>query len=686
MDANENEFSSKSNGREVSQINEIPQSVIDAFIVTEDKRFYSHNGVDFKGLARAFVNNIKTLSFKEGGSTISQQLIKNTHLSNEKTIKRKLVELKLASQLEKEFSKQEIIEMYLNTIYFGDGCYGITNASKHYFNKNVNQLTVEEGVILASIVKAPSSYSPTKNPSNCIKRSTLVLNLLNKKNYENIDKTKIESIVKNINNNLVKNDFDYAYMANNEAMKIIDNCPYISKKYYVKTYLDNNLQENIIDEFSKNISSYHKTIIVNNNKAETIAYLSSCGDVKRQSGSILKPLVVYAPCIQEGIVDSCTKINDEITNFNGYTPKNFNNKYYGLISVKDSLAKSSNVCAVKLIEKLGINKSVEYAKRLNLNIQDDDKNLSFALGATKNGLKLTEILNGYSVFNNEGEYKKASFVDYIKLDNGQFIYKNIKKSNKIFDKDTTEIMNDMLYNTVSNGTARKLKKLNFPICAKTGTVGTLDGNTDLYSISYNKEYSIATWIGATDKKLDNSLLGGGLPTNISFNIWRNIYNEKTPPNDFGLENCIKCKIDKISYDTENIIEIADEITPNELCFDGYFTRKSVPTKKSTRFSSPKIDDYKLSVNNNGICIWLCLTQQQKSMLIRTEGNKKRVICKCLDVNNNSYIDNDIKPGKEYTYSIRPFYEINGKTYYGNEKIIGKIKSPINFIGDDWLND
>ena len=174
-DVNLNVFAEEVNGVNITEIEKIPSHTINAFIAIEDKRFFSHKGVDYKGLFRALINNFKSMSFKEGASTISQQLIKNTHLSSDKTLNRKLAEIRLATILEKKYSKTDILEKYLNTIYFGENCYGITNASKRYFDKLPSELSINESAMLAGIIKAPSNYSPFANLDKCIKRKNVVL-------------------------------------------------------------------------------------------------------------------------------------------------------------------------------------------------------------------------------------------------------------------------------------------------------------------------------------------------------------------------------------------------------------------------------------------------------------------------------------------------------------------------------
>lgn len=178
-----NEISAFSGDTAVSEDEEIPSFVKNAFIAVEDRRFYKHNGIDKKALMRAMWNNIKSFSLKEGASTISQQLIKNTHLTNEKTLKRKLIEFKLTRQLEKNYSKDEILEMYLNTIYFGKNSYGITSAAKNYFNVNVSDLSLSQAAVLAGLIKAPTAYSPANNMEKCRTRRDTVLKLMKEQGY-----------------------------------------------------------------------------------------------------------------------------------------------------------------------------------------------------------------------------------------------------------------------------------------------------------------------------------------------------------------------------------------------------------------------------------------------------------------------------------------------------------------------
>ena len=405
---------------EVTEFNDIPTDTINAFIAIEDKRFYSHNGVDYRGLIRAAFNNLKSLSFKEGASTISQQLIKNTHLTNEKTLKRKLLEIKLAIQLEKEFSKNEILEKYLNTIYFGDGCYGITAAAKHYFGKPTKDLTLNESAALAGLIKAPSNYSPISNFDKCNSRKNLVLKEMFNQGYisENEYNLTINTPL-GVSKNSKENTYDYLTLAKTDVENIISTSPYSQTDITVNTTIDCKLQKFVEEKLNDySFVNTEKSIVVMDSLGKILAYSSTVGDVNRQLGSIVKPILVYAPAINENVVSSYTIINDEKTNFNGYAPSNYADKYYGYISVKDSLAKSSNVCAVKILNSLGVDKALYYANKFGLNYSDGDNSLALALGACENGLGLTKITSTYNSFINGGNYYLPTCINSITENQG----------------------------------------------------------------------------------------------------------------------------------------------------------------------------------------------------------------------------------------------------------------------------
>ena len=668
-----------SNNTKVVGIDELNAYTLNAFIAVEDKRFYEHNGIDYKRLLSATVNNLKSLSFKEGASTITQQLIKNTHLSSKKTITRKLKEINLAQKLEKSYSKKQILETYLNTIYFGDNCYGITAASEHYFNKSPKDLTINESAVLAGIIKAPSNYSPFVDCDKCFKRKNLVLKLMNEQGYvdnETYKQLKTEQIKLNQSISIEK-EYDYLYLTNKQSDEAKNSSPYEFEQIKIHTHCNKEYQkilQNAIDSLDDN---YLKSAILLDKNNNVKAYYSNCGDIPRQLGSTIKPLAVYAPAIENDVVNSYTHIYDEKINICGYAPSNYKEKYYGKVTVRESLEKSLNSCAVKLLNYTGVEKVTNYLNKTQLEFTENDKTLALALGSCENGNSLSKLTAAYSVFINNGSYNKINTIKK---------KPNTNKGIQIFSEDTISIINDMLYSTVKNGTAKRLSDLPFSVYAKTGTVGNENGNTDAYVISYTSDYVLGCWIGNNEELLDNNVTGGTTPCLIAKNIWKEIYKNSSPKDIALSKNLISVDIDKISYNEDEIIQIADQNAPKRYVETILVKKKNAPSIQSERFSKPKIKTPILSINNNEIKISLCLPEYYKADLLRSNENKKYTI-KTFNNGDAVFSDKDVIENTEYVYSIIPYYiDKNGNKIYGDEIYIGKIKTPSNTLGENWWDD
>ena len=659
----------------------IPDNLKNAFVAIEDKRFYSHNGIDYKGLIRATLKNIASFSFKQGASTITQQLVKNTHLTSEKTFNRKLKEIKLAKEIEKNYSKNEILEKYLNTIYFGDGSYGISNASKRFFNKNVDQLSLSECAVLAGIVKSPYTYSPIYNKENCIKRRNLVLSEMKNQGY--ISESEYANSIKSklTINQFYGDKFDYLYLAKKEVAEILKNSPYSQQNLKVYTYYNSQKQDILSKEINENNTKTDKSGIILDKNNKVLAYSSTAGNINRQLGSTIKPILVYAPAIEENHILPITPILDEKINYSGYSPKNFNNTYLGYVSAEYALSHSINTCAVKILNSIGVDKAFKYIEKLNINYEQDDKNLSSALGSLKNGENLTKITASYSVFRENGEFSNAKCIKKI-IYNGKVIYADNNKKTKVFSNETAFLTDEMLKTTVKSGTAKKLNTLNFNIRAKTGTAGNKNGNTDAYTISYNGDYSIGVWVGNKDNSLmDNSITGANKPLEICYNVWDNIYKneiyikqEREIP--LGVS---KIYLDKISYEKNNKIVLAENIAPSEYKMSAYFKNNNMPKETSTRFSTPKIESKELLVNNNEIELRLCVAQYYDYKVFKEINGVK--LCIYDSKINNGIIKDTLSNA---TYSVIPYYTAKDKIIYGKEEFFNKIKSPTDYVGDDWI--
>lgn len=676
-------FANEIDNKNLIEIEYIPSHLKQAFISVEDKRFYKHSGVDYKGLLRATLKNIASFSFKEGGSTISQQLIKNTHLSNDKTLSRKFKEIGLAKKLEKKYSKEEILELYLNTIYFGDGCYGIKNASEYYFSKNPSELTINESAVLAGLIKAPSKYSPTKNIENAIKRKNVVLKKMYEENY--ISKNEYENNIReeiSLNINQTKKDQQYISLAKSSLNSIInlDKNPY--KKLNVYTYCDKENQDKI-ESCYKKINNYQdKSIILLNNNSKIIGYSSSVGEIYRPIGSVIKPIVVYAPAIEQNTVYSITPILDEKTDFNGYSPKNYNDKYLGYVSVKDSLAKSLNVPAVKILNSVGVKNALKYASKTDIPFNENDNHLAIALGATNKGATLSQITSSYSVFNNDGSFYSANAIKKITDENGRVLYIDKTEKNKIFTDDTAYIVSDMLEQAVNDGTAKKLSILPFTLYSKTGTVGNELGNTDAYNVSYNKDYILGVWLGNRDNSyMNKSITGGSLPTDIAFDVWDMLYKNNCPPPKLTCDNVVSLSINKNEYTLNNKILKSSFIDNKKDTFDALFKKNQLDLIPTKQIDLPKINNVELSVNINGISLRLCQKEYVESKIYKLINGKKILVYDTKG-KSNVFIDNYIS-NTTYEYYIIPYYKINDEEIYGNEIKLKKIKTPTNYVGDKW---
>lgn len=540
--SNTNETTLYNTNRSLVEIESLPGYVLDAFVNTEDKRFYKHKGYDIKRIFKAIIVNIFSQNKSQGASTISQQLIKNSLLTNEKTYSRKLKELVLSIKMEKEFSKDEILEMYLNTIYFGSNAYGIENASKIYFDKSAKELSLNEACCLAGIIKSPNYYSPKTNYEKSLNRKNLVAKLMLNENsisqseYEEVANSPIELKSNKINSS-------YEQEAIFEACDLLNltERELINRKYSIKTYKDDKLQDEVFNINNSNLqeaetqtnSSLDSLSVVTDNDGHILSFYSnsnySLHNLKRQPASTLKPFAVYLPCLIHNILSPSSEILDEKINYNGFCPENADKKYNGYVTAKYALANSLNIPAVKALDNVGIKKSKEILNKLGFELNNSDMNLSIALGSISKGIKILDLLNAYLTIANLGECKHLTFIDKIYNENGDMIYSNEKYSDKLFEKEDCYLLTSMLKDAATTGTAKRLNSLNLPLASKTGTASVDGKNTDLYNVTYSTQHTILSWAASIkDKYLPSSLHSSGLTTNINKAICEYLYKNKKP--------------------------------------------------------------------------------------------------------------------------------------------------------------
>lgn len=670
------------------KLKDLQPCTVNAFIASEDRKFYTHNGLNYKRILKAVYRNIKTRSFKEGASTISQQLIKNTHLTGDKTIKRKLKEIRLTKELEKKYSKDEILEMYLNTIYFGHSCYGLQSASEFYFDKKAEELTLNDSAVLVGLLVSPNNYSPFKNPEKSLARRNIVLKsmldcgFIDDKEYEQTCAQPI-NVVKKIQTSA---NSDYINAVFDELESVDLNFYDLNAGCKIYTSLQPKLQ-NYIENLEYPCDN---SIIITKNNGKVNAYKSTIGDVKRQPGSTIKPIAVYAPAIEEKIISPFTKIADEKINYNGYSPENSDGKYHGYVTITESLSKSYNIPAVKTLNSLTIDKAEKYLKRMDISLENGEKNLSLALGGMERGLTLKQIADCYTQFANSGIYTPSHFIDKITTKDGKIIYEYKKTVSRAFSEGTASLINQMLMETSKSGTAKKLRNFNFDVASKTGTCGNESGNTDAYSVSYTSEHCIAVWLGDRENNQLN-VTGGNQCCELSKQIIENLYSSHQPPKletDKGTQ-CIN--IDAELYYESNKIELADNLSPRLNVLSVKTLANNIPNKTSTRFNCPTINQPNISVIDGIVNIQLCQTKYYLYIINRTSCGNNEVI---YDNKWKSEIFDNPEEGV-YTYTVTPYYFDGNNKYFGQEitlpsVIISKenktpqVKVP-DIVNKDWYN-
>lgn len=663
--------------KSIVKIEDVPNHVVNAFISIEDKDFFKHNGLNYKRIAKAMFNNLKSFSFKEGASTISQQLIKNTHLTNEKTIKRKVKEMLLTKKLEKEFSKKDILETYLNVIYFGENSYGIERAALTYFGKETKDLTLWEGATLAGIIKSPYTYSPVYNPGNCLKRRNLVLSemLRDKKisqaQYDEAVNMPLEIVDRKqeqgVNNLYVKACINEAEQILNLSEKDI-----MLSGIKIYSYLDDEIQKQLYD-IANNENNYHTNSYGNTNDSllimidnETYAVLGYAGksdydltNFVRQPGSTIKPILVYAPALEKGLVSPDTLILDEKINYGGYSPKNVGGKYYGYVSVEESICDSLNVPAVKTLDYVGIENAKQFAKKAGIKFDENDNGLALALGGFTNGVTLKELTNSFLPFVNDGNFSKANFVRKIVDINGKTLYEHKPKEEKIMGEDTAYLMTNMLKEACKTGTSMKLKNLDFDVAGKTGTVaitGT-NNNTDAYSVAYTTKHTMGVWIGnysnATKYVLEGKNNGGTYATNMIKICFEELYANNKPEN-FKQPNSVKeVEIDLKEYENNHVIKLASSNCPDRYKIKTLVSKRFEPKETSELFANLSVENFDVKIENGKVLVCFDAEDYLKYEIMRVENGKTKSLKKYSNKKGKiEYYDFNIKENSTYNYYIK----------------------------------
>lgn len=556
----------------------IPENVVNAFVAIEDKRFRVHDGVDWKRTLSAFVNLLQG-SKSYGGSTITQQLVKNLTNDNSKRVSRKVREIMRARYLEGHYSKDTIIECYLNTIAMGHGIYGVEVASNYYFDKNVKDLTVAECATLAAITKSPASYAPDTHPEANQKRRITVLNEMLEQGYitdEQYEASKAEEVnivasKEALNENEVNNyfvdalivqvtkdlaakyNYDEAHAANNfysggykiyatidpSVQSVVDTVFSNSKAYGIKGKNDAQLQGAItVMDYEGHVRGLAGGI------GEKTVNLGTSGfnratDAIRQPGSTMKPISAYAPAIEKGLINYSSKVNDKATNYNGWTPVNWYRSYRGNVTVQYALEVSMNTIPVQLVNEMTPQVSFDFlTKTLGINtLTNEDVNLSpLGMGGTNGGITTLESAGAFSIFGNGGKFYKPSLYYAVYDQHNKEVLNGEAEPVVAIGEDTAEVMNHLLQNVVygGSGTGKGAAGFvpNMKIFAKTGTSNNVN---DLWFVGGSPYYVASCWCGFDEQqKISNTSIARTMWGAVMSKINSGLEAKEFPHTDYAV--------------------------------------------------------------------------------------------------------------------------------------------------------
>lgn len=519
-----------------TSLDNISASVKNAVISTEDQRFFNHHGFDPIGIGRAAVGYVMQGHIVGGGSTITQQLAKNAYLTADQSLTRKLKELFLAIEIEKNYSKDEILEMYLNNSYFGQGVWGVEDASKRFFNKHASELNIAEGATIAGILKAPSNYNPIDNYDKAISRRNVVLSLMAQTGAisEGEKDEMIETGLTLVDGYQRTDRYHYPYYFDAVIAEAINKYKFTEQDilnggYKIYTNLNQKQQEQMTNVFanrqlfetaSDGVDAQSASISIHPRTGGVTAVVGGRGDhefrgfnratqMRRQPGSIIKPLAVYAPALEAGYTINDILIDEERTYGEDYTPSNHDNQFSGEIPMYQALSESKNAATVWLLNEIGVRKGYNKLKKFGIKVDEDDVHLgAIALGGMKRGTTPMEMASAYTVFANDGVQVEPHFITQIVDSTGAIVVDNTSpKQKRVLSEKVNDDMNRMLLNVFSNGNAQAAQPSGYQIAGKTGTTqtSTRTGATDQWMVGYTPDLVIASWQGFDEASEDHYL-------------------------------------------------------------------------------------------------------------------------------------------------------------------------------------
>ncbi|OAT82291.1 hypothetical protein A6M21_09035 [Desulfotomaculum copahuensis] len=525
------------------KLSQVPPVVKNAFLAAEDVRFYQNNGIDLRSIGRAVWHDLTTLSLSQGASTITQQLAKNAFLTPDRTIKRKVQEVMLGFELAHRYSKDEILEMYLNEIYLGNGAYGIGAASRAYFNKDVSQLTLPEAALLAGLPQAPSAYSPVSHPEAAKQRRDEVLskmlryNLITEQQYRQAAAAKIQLNPPPETGKMYPYFVDYV---TSRLAQLIGEDAIYRGGLKVYTTLDPQVQLAAETAFA-NPANFPASVrdangilqpegaavfldpqtgairaMVGGREHTGRQVLNRAYQTYRQPGSSIKPFVAYGPAIENDGLTPDSIVDDSPVSFGNYSPKDDDGTYMGPVTLRTALALSRNVVAVKLLDQVGMSQAVQFARGVGItSLVPDKEGLSMALGGLYKGVTTLEMAGAYGAVANGGMYAKPFVISEVDGQDGSVLYKNKTEIHRAMQPYTAAALTSMMETGVLSGTGTNAQLDGRPAAGKTGTA---EHGRDLWFGGFTPQLAGVVWIGYDHPQNMPLQYGGTYPAMI----WRQI--------------------------------------------------------------------------------------------------------------------------------------------------------------------
>ena len=678
-----------SENRIIVSLDEIPLHTRQAFIAAEDLRFYDHRGIDVYRILGALRSNLKSGSLAEGASTITQQLAKLTHLSAEKTIRRKLEEINLAFQIEKVYNKDEILAMYLNTVYFGRGAYGIQAAAQAYFGVDAEDMTLNQSASLAAIIKAPSIYAPHISPSNNRSRRQYILSVMAENGFISQEEKQAaldESIwvlAQEAEKQLYSWYIDEALRESAELLGLSAD-EVIQGGFRIYTAYDARLQT-IADEVYADSSFFPAAAsdgtpiqsamaVVDTNNGAVLAMiggrdytvrrgLNRATQMRRQPGSALKPLAVYGPALELGYTTASVLL-DEKTSFGGYTPRNAGDRYYGLVTMRTAIRNSLNTTAVRLLEEIGLDASIQYLNKMGIPTRNSDRNLSLALGSMTYGVTPVELAAAYVPYANGGIYHQPYCVERIETVDGSNVYERKDSGKQVLSAQNAFLMTSLLQSVVSSGTGTRMLAANTPIAGKTGTVSMTGGNRDIWMTAYTPEISVAVWMGydQTDAKhkISNGITGGRNTASLAAAFFKKAYADREKPDFSQPDGLVWLTLDKRALTSRGSIMLASDKTPKEYRLSEVFAASNRPYAVSDIWQAPDApSSFYVAHNASGYPELHFKASSDARYRIQRDSVGESVILTEMIASSGqalSFLDSTAQAGILYTYRIIPIHE------------------------------